>query len=104
MTNDLVHSRPASGSAWQICMLTMMAAAIFLMPDLAFAGADPLGKPLETIKGWFTGTAGTAIATIGVIIVGIGALLGKVSWGMALIVAIGVAVVFGADAIVKTLK
>jgi len=35
--------------------------------------------------------------------VGVGALLGKISWGMALIVAIGVALVFGAGTIVQAL-
>jgi type IV secretory pathway VirB2 component (pilin) len=40
------------------------------------------------------------LATIAVTIVGVGALLGKVSWGTALNVGIGVAVIFGAAAII----
>ena len=50
-----------------------------------------------------TGALGKAIATLAIIIIGIGALMGKVSWGMAIIVAIGVAVVFGAGQIVQLL-
>lgn len=51
----------------------------------------------------FTGTTGKAIATIAVIAVGIGALIGKISWGMALIVALGIALMFGAASIVVVL-
>ncbi len=50
-----------------------------------------------------TGTTGKAIATIAVIAVGVGALLGKISWGMALIVALGIALIFGAASIVTAL-
>ena len=50
-----------------------------------------------------TGTTGKAIATVAVIAVGVGALLGKISWGMALIVALGVALIFGAASIVVAL-
>lgn len=47
-----------------------------------------------------TGTIGRAIATIGVITLGLGALLGRITWGQALIVATGIAVLFGAASIV----
>jgi type IV secretory pathway VirB2 component (pilin) len=49
---------------------------------------------------WFTGNLGMGLATIAVTVVGVGALLGKVSWGTALNVGIGVSVIFGAAAIV----
>jgi len=51
----------------------------------------------------FTSTTGKAIATVAVIAVGVGALLGKISWGMALIVVLGVALMFGAASIVQAL-
>jgi type IV secretory pathway VirB2 component (pilin) len=47
----------------------------------------------------FTGSLGKAIATIGVLIVAVGAALGKVSWTMAVTVACGIAAMFGARAI-----
>lgn len=37
------------------------------------------------------------MATLAVAALGIGAMLGKVSWGMAIMVAVGVAVLFGAN-------
>lgn len=69
------------------------------------AGGEPTGITgvLCTVVGWFTGTIGKAIATLAIIVVGIGALMGKVSWGMAIIVGLGVGVVFGASNIVDVL-
>jgi type IV secretion system protein VirB2 len=88
--------------AWQVCLMVMLTVAVVILPDAAFAtGADtPMGEVLCKVKDWFTGNTGKGLATIAITIIGIGALLGKVSWGMAMIVGIGVAIVFGAAAIV----
>ena len=43
------------------------------------------------------------IATLAIIMLGIGAMLGKVSWSMALLVAVGIAVVFNAGAVAASL-
>jgi type IV secretory pathway VirB2 component (pilin) len=45
------------------------------------------------------GNLGRGLATLAVITLGVGALLGKVSWGMAVTVGIGIAVMFNAEAI-----
>jgi type IV secretory pathway VirB2 component (pilin) len=62
-----------------------------------------IGNLLCNVAGWFTGSVGKGIATLAIIVIGIGALMGKVSWGMAIIVGIGVAVIFGAPTIVDEL-
>ncbi|MCE2927155.1 MAG: TrbC/VirB2 family protein, partial [Rickettsiales bacterium] len=73
--------------------------------ELAFAGNDtPMGKVLCTVVGWFIGNTGKGLATIAITVIGIGALLGKVSWGMAIIVGVGVAIVFGAAGIVDAMN
>jgi type IV secretory pathway VirB2 component (pilin) len=90
--------------AWQVCFLTMLSAVIVMMPDMALATDTPIGNVLCTVKDWFTGNTGKGLATIAITIIGIGALLGKVSWGMAIIVGIGVAIVFGAAGIVDSLN
>lgn len=94
--------------AWQICLMVMLSAVVVMMPDLAFATATtsndtPMGNVLCTVVGWFTGNTGKGLATIAITVIGIGALLGKVSWGMAIIVGIGVAIVFGAAGLVNTM-
>jgi type IV secretory pathway VirB2 component (pilin) len=91
-------------TAWQICMMVMLSAIVVAMPDLSFASSDtPMGSVLCTVTGWFTGNTGKGLATIAITVIGIGALLGKVSWGMAIIVGIGVAIVFGASGIVSAM-
>ena len=92
--------------AWQTCMLAMLSAVIIMMPDFAHAtssGDTPMGNVLCTVVRWFTGNTGKGLATIAITIIGIGALLGKVSWGMAMIVGIGIAIVFGAGTLVNTM-
>ena len=67
------------------------------------SGGNPISKILCTVVNWFLGPVGGGIATLAILIVGIGALMGKVSWGMAIIVGIGVGVIFGAPTIVSML-
>lgn len=81
--------------------LALALLAAVMLPDMAFAaGSDPITKSLCLVVTTITGGIGGAIATIAIIIIGIGALMGKVSWGMAIIVVLGVAVVFGAAELV----
>ena len=89
--------------AWQICLMVMLTAVIVSMPDLSYATNTPMGNVLCTVVNWFTGNTGKGLATIAITVIGIGALLGKVSWGMAIIVGIGVAIVFGASSIVNVM-
>jgi len=83
-------------------MLGLFAAAIFT-PDMASAGGV-IGDVLCNAVEFITTGVGAAIATLAVIVIGIGALMGKVSWGMAIIVALGIAIIFGAGTIADTLS
>jgi type IV secretion system protein VirB2 len=78
-------------------------ALVLFVPELASAD-NPIGETLCAVVEWFTGTVGGGIATLAVIIIGIGALMGKVSWGMAIIVGLGVAVIFGAAPLIEALQ
>lgn len=103
MTNlqTISHQRDA---AWSAFLALALFAAVMLTPDLAHAGADtPMGKVLCDLVNWLTGPTGRALATLAIIIIGVGALMGKVSWGMAIIVAIGIAIIFGAPTILGIL-
>ncbi len=88
---------------WQASLLVVLTAFVMLLPDMAHATDTRMGNVLCTVALWFTGNTGKGLATIAITVIGIGALLGKVSWGMAMIVGIGVAIVFGASAIVSTM-
>ena len=90
-----------------VALVAIYAAALLPMDALATSGGSDgpsaLTNVLCNVVGWFTGEIGAGIATLAIIVIGIGALMGKVSWGMAIIVGIGVGVVFGAPSIVSAL-
>ena len=89
---------------WAFSLCCVVTLAAMLMPEFAAAGGgDTIADVLCEVVNWFTGSVGKGIATLAIIIIGVGALMGKVSWGMAIIVGIGVAVIFGAGEIVNDL-
>ncbi|SRR5579875_533494 len=69
--------------------------AAALAPSQAYA-MDPVSAILCIVIGIVEGNLGRAIATIAVISIGVTALLGRVTWGQALMVATGIGVIFGA--------
>ena len=82
----------------------MLAAALITIPAVALAGSDtPIGEVFCTMTLWLTGNAGKGLATLAVAISGIGALLGKISWGASMLVGANIALVFGASAVVDAL-
>lgn len=89
-------------------LLAISAVMVFTMLPLeAIAGDRGQGTALDNvlcnIVSFFTGAVGKGIATLAIIIIGIGALLGKISWGVAMIVAIGVGLVFGAGTMIDAI-
>ncbi len=91
-------------AAWQLFLVFAVVLGTMMIPMEAFAtGGNPIEDVMCNVVFFMTGTTGKAIATIAIIVVGLGALMGKISWGMALIVALGVALVFGAAKIVEAL-
>jgi type IV secretory pathway VirB2 component (pilin) len=76
---------------------------VFLSSTPSFA-TNVIGSALCTVGGFFKGNAGKGLAVISVTIVGIGLLYGKMKWETAVTVGVGVAVLFGADALVVALS
>ena len=110
MSNETETNQAAAlSTSWKVCFAALLSAAVVLAPEFALAqeipdGTNtPFGTVFCTVVGWFLSNTGKGLATLAVIIIGIGALLGKVSWGMALIVGTGVAIVFGAIGIVDAI-
>jgi len=91
---------------WHLLVLVAVCVSASVLPHAAMAAggdSNAIEQVFCNVVVLLTGTTGKAIATVAIIAVGVGALLGKVSWGMALIVALGVALVFGAASIVLAL-
>ena len=80
--------------------------ATMIFPDESFAttsttgNGDSISNALCNILGLLQGTAGQAIASIGVVVLGVGIFLGKISWPLAVATALGIALIFGAGTIV----
>jgi type IV secretion system protein VirB2 len=82
----------------------LAALAISFIPDLAMAKEEGgIGDMLCNVVEWFNGRTGKAIATLAIIVLGIAAFFGKVTWGMALMFAVGIFAIFGAAEIVETI-
>jgi type IV secretory pathway VirB2 component (pilin) len=88
---------------WALWTAVLLAAA---MPELAQAQGNIntiIGGGLCNVYGALTGTVAQGIATLAVLFLGIGAFFGKVTWALAITVAVGIATIFGAAAIVSTI-
>ncbi len=91
-------------SSKRYALVAALAALVVMLPDMAAASATAgLENGVCTIVNLLTGKIGRTIATVGIIFLGIGAFFGKVNWGLAIIVSIGVMGIFGAAAIASQL-
>lgn len=86
----------ASLAVLTLCLYTALATA-------AYATNSILGASICLVVQWMYGNIGRSIATLAVMIIGIGATLGKVTWGLAMTVAIGISVIFNAGILVTVL-
>ena len=87
-------------------LFSFFALVIALNPSQAFAAGTAetqLEATLCTILKFLTGNIGKAIAAFALVFLGISLFLGKVSWGLAISTALGVATIFGAPKLVETL-
>lgn len=90
--------------AHNMAMLLWAAFLCWIMShNPAYAVNTPMGNTLCTVAGWMSGNTGIALETMAILFIGIGALLGKITWSLALIHGIGVAIIFGAAQIVNSL-
>lgn len=74
-----------------------------LVPELARAQASPFQTGADSFVTNFLGIA-TPIAVIFVMALGIGAMIGRVSWGWPVAALVGIGVLFGAPQIVTWVR
>ena len=67
------------------------------------ASSDGISPVLGKITCALKGSWGKAIATVAVVVLGIGLFLGKLSWGLAVATAIGIGLIFSAGTVVTWL-
>ena len=88
--------------SWKITSIFCLSALAMMLPELSLATTeDPIGDTLCNIVTKLQGRIGKGIATIAVIFLGIGLFLGKLSWGLAIAIGIGIGGIFGAGQLVN---
>ena len=90
------RTSPLSHDAYVPLFYALVLSVLFT--SNAYAGTA-MADVLCLVVGWMQGNLGSGLATIGVSVVGVGAIFGKVSWGLAITVGIGVTLMFKAAAI-----
>lgn len=82
------------------CLLLCALLVLALGATNSYASATGVAKAICTIPLSVINTSiGRGIATLGIIIIGIMATLGRVTWTQAIVVGVGIAVIFGAASV-----
>ena len=89
-------------AAWASCGVSLGSGGGFNF-GCGNGAAGGIANALCNIAGWFQGGVGQAIASLAIIFLGISAFFGKVTWGTALLFAVGVFAIFGSADIVKAI-
>jgi type IV secretory pathway VirB2 component (pilin) len=87
---------------WQLCLMFCLCCSLFIIPDALAAATDKdaISGVLCAIVNKFNGPIGKGIATLAIIVIGVGLFLGKLNWGVAVATAIGIGLIFGAGQMV----
>ena len=100
-TQTLTKTHPGHRDMMNAVFITLLALSLFmLMTTAANATNSAMGSALCHIVLIVYGNLGRGLATLAVVVIGVGATLGKASWGLAITVAVGIAVVFNAHTVV----
>ena len=97
---------PDGKHTWRGPLVRFLVVTAIMLPDFTFAESvdTPMGDVFCTVAVWVSSNTGKGLATLAISITGSGALLGKVAWSAVILVGIGVAVIFGAAAVVDGLN
>lgn len=108
MNNNRINI--SSLMVWQLFFTFCLVSTILSLPLESLASsltasnsAGGIASTMCRITHSLTGPIGKAVATIAVVVLGIGLFLGKLSWGLAMATAIGIGLIFSANSIVNWL-
>ena len=80
---------------------------VLLLPSTGFAlvATDTvIGDMMCAVSGWMDGNTGKGLGTLGMITIGVLAIFNKISWGMAIIHAVGGIMIIGASSLVTAMN
>ena len=99
-----------TASSWRYMAFLAFAVVIISLPELSFAGNTAGGSKtgisnvICNIVGELQGPVARGIAAFAIILLGFSLFLGKISWGTALALGIGIGAVFGAEQLVQLIS
>lgn len=100
-------------NAWSITLCFLVVAFVIMLPDLASATTasgtpskdeNNLTKVICNVINMLQGNIARGVAAFGIIFLGFSLFLGKISWGTAFALAIGLGAIFGAQALVNLMS
>ncbi len=91
-----------SNETQQISLFAMLAIAFYLFSEPVFA-QSVMGRVLCSAYGLIIYDIGRGLATLAIVALGVGAMLGRVTWGQAVTVCAGIGAIFGAMAFASAL-
>lgn len=102
MTNTL--NTHANKAQWAVVFTMVLGLLLMVMPDMALAQVSTaacatdsvLAKALNNLVALLNGPVARALAVLAVVGFGVAALTGKVEWSRAMIVVLGIGIVFSA--------
>ena len=108
-----MYSNPlkCGNSVWSITFCFILAAVAMMIPDFAAAatlgdatGSGAVANVVCNVVADLQGPVARGVAAFGIIFLGFSLFLGKITWGTAIALAIGLGAIFGAEAIVGVLS
>lgn len=95
-TNDLpqVNKARTEKSFWEKALMVMAVFFVASVPEVALAA--PWDGPLQNLIDLLTGTTARLVAILALIVLGLMAMTGRMSWGIAGSIIGGIVLVFGA--------
>lgn len=90
---------------WGALFVLLMATALIISPEVSLAEDDTveasvISDTICNVVDQLQGPVARGVAAIGIIFLGFSLFLGKISWGVALALAIGIGAIFGAKELV----
>jgi type IV secretory pathway VirB2 component (pilin) len=90
---------------WSAFFVLAIAVAIVVLPEMSMAQTEvpdsTISNTICNVVNQLQGPIARGVAAIGIIFLGFSLFLGKISWGVALALAIGIGAIFGANEIVN---
>lgn len=85
-----------SNETQHFAILVLFAIGLYLLSSPAFAIGSAIANVLCSAYGLIVFDIGQGLATLAIVALGVGAMLGRVTWGQAVTVGAGIGCVFGA--------